>query len=58
MRVFAWAVTVLVAGLVLAFAGYLVSLRRLPAAGRTTVRVFDRFGQVKEATGCEQPRQK
>jgi hypothetical protein len=58
MTILSWAISVLVVALLVTFVGYLVSLRRLPTARRAEVRVFDRFGRLKEVTRLEQPRRK
>lgn len=43
-QVFPWVVTALVALVLGTFVWYLVSLRRLPTAGRPRTRTFDRLG--------------
>lgn len=58
MTVLSWAVSVLVVVLLVTFVGYLSSLRRLPTARRAEIRVFDRFGRLKDVTRLEQPRRK
>ena len=58
MTVVSWAATVLVVALIVAFAGYVVSLRKLPTAHRTSLRIFDRYGRVQDVGGVEQPRRK
>ncbi len=45
-----WAITVLVAGLLLAYGGALVSLRGLPMGERPRTRTYDRFGTVIATT--------
>ncbi len=55
MSIFAWTVTAVVVLLLLSFVGYLVSLRRLPTAERTDVRIYDRFGSVKEIAEPDRP---
>ena len=58
MSAVSWAATVLVLALLVAFVGYVVSLRKLPTADRTDLRIFDRFGRVKDVADVEQPRRK
>jgi hypothetical protein len=40
-----WTITLLVVGILITFAIYLVGLRRLPLADRPRTPTFDRFGQ-------------
>ena len=58
MSTFSWVATVLVVVLVVTFVGYLVSLRQLPTARRTDLRIFDRFGRQQDHRNVEQPRRK
>lgn len=58
MTVVSWAVTVVVVGLIVAFAGYVVSLRKLPTAHQTDLRIFDRYGRVQDVRDVAQPRRK
>ena len=58
MTAFSWLVSVLVVGLLASFVAYLVSLRRLPTARRTDIRVFDRLGRVQDVKEADEPRRK
>jgi hypothetical protein len=58
VTVVSWAATALVLALLVAFVGYVVSLRKLPTAHRADLRIFDRYGRVKDVGGVEQPRRK
>ena len=58
MNLVSWAATVLVVALVLAFVGYVISLRKLSTARRTDLQIFDRYGRVQDVADVEQPRRK
>lgn len=45
MELLSWLITILVAALLLTFAGALLSLRRLPLGRRPTTNIYDRLGR-------------
>ena len=51
-----WACTGLVVTVVVAFAAYVLELRQRPAAGRTKLPRFDRFGEPLDRAEAEPPR--
>ena len=51
-----WIATVVVVTVVVAFAWYVVELRDRPAAGRTKLPRFDRFGEEVGRAETEPPR--
>ncbi len=56
MDTMTWACTGLVVTVVVAFAAYVLELRQRPAAGRTKLPRFDRFGEQLGRAEAEPPR--